>query len=210
MVKIFMSIAERIKNARKAKGITQIQLARVLGTRQSTVSNWEKGNAEPKRQALRALSTLLDIPLAVLEFGEDPEVWDGPKVKRRLIQVVGYVGAGGEINPIDDHAMGNGLEEVEAPPQSPPGTVAVIVRGDSMIPMLYDGMLVFFSSRLKNVVDYVNMPPIIVHLEDGRKAIKGITNGSSRGLYTLTSFNAGPITDVKVESVSPIDWIKPV
>lgn len=205
-----MSIAERIKAARKAKGITQVQLARVLGTRQSTISSWEKGVAEPKRQALKALSSLLEISVARLEFGEDPESWDGPPIEKKLIQVVGYVGAGGAINPIDDHAMGNGLEEVEAPPQSPPGTVAVIVRGDSMIPMLYDGMLVFFSSRLKNVSDYINMPPIVVHLEDGRKAIKSITNGSKRGLYTLTSFNAGPITDVHIESVSPIDWIKPV
>lgn len=202
-----MNIGDRIKKARKSKGITQVQLARVLDTRQSTISSWEKGEASPRRGTLKALSTLLEVSLVYLEFGEnlDNETTDDGQ---QVIQVLGYVGAGGEVCPIDDHAMGGGLDEVECPPNTPIGTVAVIVRGDSMYPLLNDGSIIYFSKRDKDIESHYHRL-IIAHFLDGRKAVKGLTPGSKRGCFTLTSTNKAPMVDMKLESVSPIDWIKP-
>jgi len=125
------------------------------------------------------------------------------------VPIVGYVGAGGTITPIDDHAMDSSIDEVEVPPTTARGTVAVIVKGDSMYPMLHDKMVVYYSKREKNISDYVQRI-VIAHFEDGRKAIKTLIMGTEKGTFTLISFNAPPITNARLESVSPLDWIKPL
>ena len=53
-----------------------------------------------------------------------------------MIPVLGIVGAGGEVRPIDDHAQGAALEEVECPPGSSAfHVVALRINGDSMHPV---------------------------------------------------------------------------
>nr|MBO4517655.1 helix-turn-helix transcriptional regulator [Clostridia bacterium] len=50
-----MNFAENLKNLRKAKGITQKQLAETLGVDQRTVSAWENGVCEPSFDLLLKL-----------------------------------------------------------------------------------------------------------------------------------------------------------
>ena len=212
------SLAKEIRSLRKSRGWTQTDLAKKIGVPMTTLASWEQGKYTPKFPALVRLSSVLGFQIDIPEDArnclseklsrnsQDDDLLN----KKLIVPVVGYVGAGGGISPIDDHAMGGGIDEVEAPPNSPTNTVAVIVKGHSMIPMFYEGMHVFYSQRLKNVEDYINSIPLIVHLDDDRKAIKTIIKGSKWGLYTLTSFNADPIADIRIESVSPIDWIKPI
>jgi transcriptional regulator with XRE-family HTH domain len=216
-------LSKQIRAARKAKGWTQTDLAKKIGVPMTTLATWEQGKAQPRFPAMVMLVKTLDIKIdlpddsyeQLLEAIGEPVVhegstdWDGAPSEKRMVPVVGYVGAGGEIEPIDDHGMGAGMDETDVPPNAAPGTVAVKVRGDSMIPMLYEGMIVFYSLRLSNISDHLHKP-IVVHFADGRKAIKTVITGSQKGVYTLTSFNASPIPDIKIESVSPIDWIKPI
>lgn len=219
-----VEIGSQIRTARKAKGWTQTDLAKKIGVSFTTVASWEQGKNKPRLPALVMLAQALDakfeFPDPVVQLKEElfgyteedyigADYTDPNKPKNPTIPVVGYVGAGGEISPIDDHARGAGLDEVEVPPTTLKGTVAVIVRGNSMYPMYQDKMVLYYSKREKNVDDYIN-GILIVHFEDGRKAIKTLTKGSQKGRYTLTSFNAPPISNIKIESVSPIDWIKPL
>jgi len=223
-------LSVQIRKARKAKGFTLKSLGKKLGVSFTTVAAWEQGKSQPKFPTLVMLTKVLDTKF---EF-PDPmdDLWDAvreldaletgveetdrygyksppldPSVKT-TVSVVGYVGAGGAISPIDDHEKGAGLDEVERPPNAPRNTVAVKVKGDSMYPMLIDGMVLYYSKREPNISDYINRL-VIAHFEDGRKAIKTLQNGSRRGVFTLVSFNAPPMIDVRLESVSPIDWIKP-
>lgn len=205
---MIVSIQVKIKEARKAAGLTQAALAELIGVPKTTLASWEQGRGTPKPEAFLALVSVLDLGEHGLNFSAPADDWDGPDFQKCTIQVLGYVGAGGDISPIDDHAHGSGLEEVECPPDTAPGTVAVIVRGDSMYPLLNDGSLIFFSRREKNLTDHFHRL-VIVHFADGRKAVKGLNPGTRRGVYTLTSTNKAPMVDQDVESVSPIDWIKP-
>jgi len=198
-----MTIGQRIKSARKKKGLSQKALANIIGAGQTAVSSWETDRTMPERQYIDVLARSLDLTLSYLEFGED-----GQESYEAEIPLVGAIGAGGDINPIDDHAMGAGLDTVTAPAGAPRGTVAAVVRGTSFYPLLKDGSLIFWSQRYKSVDNYLH-ELVVCHLEDGRKAIKIVTPGEGRGLYTLTSSNAPPIFNVKVESVSPIDWMRP-
>ena len=57
--------AESIRQSRKARGLTQAELAESLGCRQQTISEWELGMYEPKNAYQKLLS---------LFFGSTPVV----------------------------------------------------------------------------------------------------------------------------------------
>jgi DNA-binding transcriptional regulator YiaG len=56
--------AERVRALRKRLGLSQAEMARWLGVRQATVSEWETGRYEPRSTRLRMLE--------LLEQGEVP------------------------------------------------------------------------------------------------------------------------------------------
>lgn len=59
-------IADRIRRARKAKGIPQRELARRVGRSGSAVAQWELGQTVPDLDIRPALSEVLGIPLELL------------------------------------------------------------------------------------------------------------------------------------------------
>lgn len=52
-----------IREARLAKGITQDQLAKLLGITQGAVAQWEKGLTHPSFELLPKVAEALDIKL---------------------------------------------------------------------------------------------------------------------------------------------------
>lgn len=65
-------IGEQIKTARKAKGISQEELAVRLGVVRQTVSKWENGMSVPDADVLIQIAELLDVPVSQL-LGIEPE-----------------------------------------------------------------------------------------------------------------------------------------
>ena len=53
--------AERIKQLRKKKGISQSELAEVIGVKNNTVSTWERGTRKPDFEALNLLSDYFEV-----------------------------------------------------------------------------------------------------------------------------------------------------
>ena len=45
-----MKLAEAVKNYREKRGFTQVQMARLLGVTNMTVSNWENGKKRPQQR----------------------------------------------------------------------------------------------------------------------------------------------------------------
>jgi GTP pyrophosphokinase len=68
------AIGERIKAARKAKGLSQEQLGEKLGISFQAVSSWETGKFIPDSEHLPALAKVLDISLDSL-FAEEGRTW---------------------------------------------------------------------------------------------------------------------------------------
>ncbi len=56
-----MSIGDRIKEARKARGFTQKELADLIGTSKNTICNYEGGYREPDVVKINALSKALGV-----------------------------------------------------------------------------------------------------------------------------------------------------
>lgn len=63
------SIGERIRQARKAAGLNQADLASRIGVTQPAVANWESGVHDPRRLMLAKLADALGTPLDWLADG---------------------------------------------------------------------------------------------------------------------------------------------
>ena len=66
-----MGIHERIREAREQAGLSQTELASLVGVTRSACSQWESPNGTaPKRERLRQLASLLDVNFVWLVTGE--------------------------------------------------------------------------------------------------------------------------------------------
>ena len=69
-----ITVGNRIKNARKAKGITQKQLAIMLDCAHTTISKYEQGEIENMpRPRMKQMAEILDVPPVVLFELEEKE-----------------------------------------------------------------------------------------------------------------------------------------
>ena len=61
-----MSVGEKIKSLRKARGMTQTELGERVGVQKNAVSKWECGRVDVPTPTLKALAALFDVPMSTL------------------------------------------------------------------------------------------------------------------------------------------------
>lgn len=54
---------EKLKAARKQKGLSQTELGKLLGVQAQTIERWETGKSEPNLETINKLCEILDVPL---------------------------------------------------------------------------------------------------------------------------------------------------
>ena len=54
---------EKLKAARKQKGLSQAALGKLLGVQAQTIGRWETGKSEPNLETVNKLCEILDVPL---------------------------------------------------------------------------------------------------------------------------------------------------
>ncbi|HYD82168.1 MAG TPA: helix-turn-helix domain-containing protein [Paucimonas sp.] len=69
----FIQLGERIANLRKERGITQVQLAEILGVSQQTIQAYEVGRRRIQVSSLPIVARTLSVSLEEL-FGETPRM----------------------------------------------------------------------------------------------------------------------------------------
>ena len=57
------SFAQRIKDLRKARMLTQVELAKQLSVTQQTIALWEAGKSSPHGDSLKKVAMLFSVPL---------------------------------------------------------------------------------------------------------------------------------------------------
>jgi transcriptional regulator with XRE-family HTH domain len=66
-----MSIAKRLSDIRKKKGLTQQALADAIGLHVTQVKRYESGNSKPSLEAIKKISKTLRVTTDFLVFEED-------------------------------------------------------------------------------------------------------------------------------------------
>ena len=73
------TIGSRIRDARKNRGLTQLQLAELIGAKNTAISNWEKDINKPDVDTIELLCTALDVhPVYFFPVDTQPQPDDSP------------------------------------------------------------------------------------------------------------------------------------
>lgn len=137
--------ANKIKEYRKLKRMTQKELGEKIGVKHNTVSGYENGTNEPEQDILFKIAAALDVSINDL-FPETRS--DTTNIRRRKkgvrIPVLGYVVAGIPIEAIEDIID---YEEIDEELARTGDFFALQVRGESMEPVLYEDDVVIIRKQ---------------------------------------------------------------
>lgn len=125
----------RLKEARKAKGLTQVEVSKIIGISQNGYSDWETGKNRVDAVSLNKLTDLYGVSVDYLLGGSET-----PTNAALRIPVLGSVPAGIPLEAIED------IIDWEEIPQSLASGgkeyFALQVEGDSMYPDYLPGDIV--------------------------------------------------------------------
>src|SRR6202023_190335 len=120
------------------------------------------------------------------------------------VPIMGRVGAGASIGPEDEQVPPEGLGEVELPFPIAEETMAFEVVGDSMLPKYENGDIIVVYRDQRHPLSSFYGEEAAVRLKSGERYLKTIERGKTGHVVNLTSFNAKPISGVKLEWIGEI------
>jgi len=79
------SFGSRLRDCRKAKGLSQSELARILNTNHSVIGKYERDDVKPSIDVVKKLAAMLDTTAAYLMGEADTdELFKDPDMLKRL------------------------------------------------------------------------------------------------------------------------------
>lgn len=135
---------ERIREARKAAGLTQRQLADKINVTNTSISNWEKNLSRPDPDTIQHLCWALNVQPNYFFSTDEATYPDNiiPMPKMRKIPLVGTIACGVPIL-----ALENIEDEVDIP-EHVHADFALRCKGDSMInARIFDGDIVYIRKQ---------------------------------------------------------------
>lgn len=173
-----------IRENRKALGLTQEEIADMLGISVSLYNGLETGKRRMNETYLEGLASIFHLPASQLIVEDQPTV-----------EIAGSVGAGAKVPVFEVYEKGAG-PRVEVPAGFPTsGIVAVEVQGDSMAPTYAPGEMLFYTRVTPDGVPDDAIGRIcVVEDADGMGWVKQLRAGDEPGLFHLVSINPGSET----------------
>ena len=177
-----MTFHEKLRAARRRKGMSQGDVAKAFGVSRAAISSWEKkGGTRPKSARLARLAAMLDLDLEGMLDDEAKPAESGLSA----IRVVAYVGAGDRVSWIREAELGEPPPAI--PLTAPKEICAMIVSGESQMPLLRPGDAVIFQAESLNPRELVG-DFALVKTVAGHELVKTLEAAGDR--YNLLSLNA--------------------
>jgi transcriptional regulator with XRE-family HTH domain len=198
-----MDIHERLKMARaKAGYVGPAEAARALGVNRITYSQHESGIRGINKSNAARYARFFRVDLVWLLTGK------GKPQRNGHIPIIGYVGAGAEVYPIDDHALGAALDQIDIT-ETFDNLVGLTIRGESMYPFR-DGWILFYRRDQYGVpASCFNELCVCQVANNGPLLIKQLRKGTTPNRFTLESWNASAREDIELEWAAPVLIILP-
>src|ERR1700681_3361257 len=140
--------------------------------------------------------------IRLIKASEIPLITEYLELNR--VPIMGRVGAGAVIEPEHEQVPPEGLGEIELPFPIAEETIAFEVAGDSMLPKYENGDIIVVYREQRHPVSSFYGEEAAVRLKTGERYLKTIERGKSSTLVNLTSFNAKPISGVRLEWIGEI------
>ncbi len=208
---------KRLAEARKAAGYQSARDAALSNSwPESTYRAHEAGTRtigqdDAERYARRFRARGVKVTAQEILFG-DAEESSGAALERQVIPIMGYVGAGGDVEPEYEQVPYDGLEQIEIPERIGlvVDPVGFMVRGESMMPRYNDGDIVVVEREQPWATDSMIGDEAVVRTHDGHRYLKRIKKGSRPHTYNLVSLRDAPtIEGVRIAWASPVKLIIP-
>lgn len=196
------SIGERIKDARKSAGLTQLELAKKTELSRSYIGDIEKDRYNPSVSTLQLIATATNTPLENLLPSSKTPSSTGRGVR---IPVLGRVVAGVPIDAVQEVLD---YEEITPEMAATGEYFALQVKGASMEPTLRNGDIVIVKKQ--PTVDSGDIAIVLVNGNDATvKEIKespaGITLiGHNAAIYTPQFYSNKEIQNMPVQIIGKV------
>ena len=194
-------IDEKLSFIMKATGWKQADLAEKLSVTQACVSRWFAG-ADPRGEHRDKITEIYNAITGKSEITRNTE-----SLSKSYVPLMGYVGAGGKIEPDFGEMPSDGLGVIEIPFSMPAEMVAFRVRGDLMLPVYREGHIIIVYRNQTKPLEAFYGEEAVVQTSDGRRFIKTIMCGVNG--VNLISWNATPIEDVKLKWIGEVFAVLP-
>lgn len=183
----------RIKELRLARGLTQGELADMIGTSTQSVHRLEQGKQPLTTEWMELFASALDVPVTDL-------IADPPTVP-----IEGFIEGGQTVKKLDVGKL------ADAPPLPESGPVALLraveVRDDSLWPAYRRGDLLYYRTA-EQVDESCIGRDCVVEAETGEQLIAQVLPGSAEpGHYRLRDFRSPSDTETSLAWAAPIIWI---
>lgn len=188
-----------LRIARKAKGLTQTEVARAIGLTQNGYSYWENGKAKIDREQILKLAALFEVSVDYLLGNTETPTSDGVK-----IPVLGDVAAGIPIEAVTDILD---YEEIDAALARTGEFFGLRIKGASMEPRMREGDVVIV--RQQNIADTGDTVVVLVNGDSATvKKIKigpdGITLLPTNPAYDPMFYSAAEVESLPVRVIGRV------
>jgi len=185
------------------RGGTRKMLAAHLGVKPEKITRW--ANTEPGKESH---SIPADVFLKMRSFFNDSPV--ASENVFTSIPIMGFLGAGAEVEPDYEQIPPEGLDTIEIPFTVPADMIAFKVIGTSMMPGYRPDAIVVVHREQRRPLESFYGLEAAVRTSDGRRFVKTINRGSIPGTVNLISWNdLQPIENVRLEWIGEIFAVLP-
>jgi putative transcriptional regulator len=182
------SFGNRLRGLRLAKGLSQVDLARMIGRHQTVIGPYERDEYEPPREIVERLAGLLETTPEYLYFGRSP--------RRSAIPMAGHLGALGLLEAsLDETDTILTLKDEQLR--------AYRVADDSMAPAYRQGQIVLVAAFDMAPAQQIGRDSL-VELADGRSLLRRLLPAASADLFDLGAYNAPTLAAVAVQAARPV------
>lgn len=182
-----------IEKEMEAKGFSRRRLSLVSGLSPTAVRDVLERTENPGIGTLHKIAEALDLPFESIS-GVDQ------------VPLLGEIGAGGAVAYFKEDQEAS---FVPRPPLAPGPMMALVVRGDSMLPKYEPGDVVYVRRDHEGVLPAYLGRYCAIHLSDGGTYLKILAQGSKLDRFTLRSLNAAEMENVEVVWASPVLFVMP-
>jgi transcriptional regulator with XRE-family HTH domain len=205
-----MGIGERIKAARKREGMSQAELAKLVGRSQSAVAEWEAGETEPRRNIVETIARALNVSAFWLEIGGvDDQARSYGVAADADSESTGRQKPGADMAPIFASAASDGGEHrlkfdeiVERRPKparwrNVKGLFGFYIATDAMAPRMNIGELVWVHPHRKPAPGQETLFLSRTDEDAGAHALIRVCAGQTPAKWIVKQYNPKKETDLK-------------
>lgn len=176
------TLGSRLRMLRLARGLSQVDLARIIGRHQTAIGPYERDEYAPPREIVERMAAALGSSPQFILFGRDPTL--------SVLAPMGRMIAGGVVLA-DDRLALVGLAEAEVE--------TLAVEDDCMAPVFRPGQLLLVRRRIDEPASLLGRE-VVAQLVDGRQMVRRLMPAAAEDRFALTASAAPPLLDVEVVS----------